>query len=208
MYIWETESASFYMIFHLSGSIQTHKSNFFHLKTPILTILFHENLLKIVEREMLKLTVLVLPLLWLATATAENTASSCSRLFFYSFFNCLLDFIWFVSFVYVLPLNCALLLLWTEILFNMKRIVIFKMHRFDDAKFFTHVRAVIRDRACFHSWQSRFEKATRSLATFVRSHRSLRSLAPQRSASLRSLRSLPSQARSLTSLTPSWDGWN
>ena len=35
--------------------------------------------------------------------------------------------------------------------------------------------------------QSRFEQATRSLTPFVRSHRSLRSLAPQRSASLRSL---------------------
>ena len=47
--------------------------------------------------------------------------------------------------------------------------------------------------------QPRFERATRSLATFVRSHRSLRSLATQRSASLihsvhglaHSLRSLP-----------------
>ena len=38
--------------------------------------------------------------------------------------------------------------------------------------------------------RSRFERATRSLATFVRSHRSLRSLAPQRSASLHLLRSL------------------
>ena len=47
-----------------------------------------------------------------------------------------------------------------------------------------------------------FERATRSLAMFVHSHRSLGSLAPQRSASLHS------RARSLTSLTPSWDGWN
>ena len=38
--------------------------------------------------------------------------------------------------------------------------------------------------------ESRFERATRSLATFVRSHSSLRSLASQRSASLRSLHSL------------------
>ena len=38
--------------------------------------------------------------------------------------------------------------------------------------------------------RSCFEMATRSLATFVRSHRSLRS-----------------RARSLTSLTPSWDSW-
>ena len=41
--------------------------------------------------------------------------------------------------------------------------------------------------------------------------RSLRSLAPQRSASLHSLhslaRSLSSRARSLTSFTPSWDSW-
>ena len=37
-------------------------------------------------------------------------------------------------------------------------------------------------RACFYSRQSRFERATRSLATFVHSHRSLRSLAPQRYA--------------------------
>ena len=35
--------------------------------------------------------------------------------------------------------------------------------------------------------RSHFERATRSLATFVRSHRSLRSLALQRFASLRSL---------------------
>ena len=46
--------------------------------------------------------------------------------------------------------------------------------------------------------RSRFERATRSLATFVRSHRSLRSLAPQRSASLRSLRSLAPFTGSLT----------
>ena len=46
--------------------------------------------------------------------------------------------------------------------------------------------------------QTRFERATRSLATFVRSHRSLRSLTPQRSASLRSLRSLASFTGSLT----------
>ena len=32
--------------------------------------------------------------------------------------------------------------------------------------------------ACFYSWQSRFERATWSVATFVRLHRSLRSLAP------------------------------
>ena len=53
-------------------------------------------------------------------------------------------------------------------------------------------------RACFYSWQSRFERATRSLATFVRSQRSLRSLASQRSASLRSLRSLALFTGSLT----------
>ena len=70
-------------------------------------------------------------------------------------------------------------------------------------------------RACFYSWQSRFERVTRSLATFVCSHHSLHSLAPQRSALLFSLcysrfamialfaHSLHSQARSLTSLTPS-----
>ena len=49
--------------------------------------------------------------------------------------------------------------------------------------------------------RSRFERATRSLATFVPSHRSLRSLrslAPQRSASLRSLRSLAPFTGSLT----------
>ena len=51
-------------------------------------------------------------------------------------------------------------------------------------------------RACFYSWQSHFERATRSLATFVHSHRSLRSLAPQRYAHsvhglAHSLRSLP-----------------
>ena len=46
--------------------------------------------------------------------------------------------------------------------------------------------------------QPRFERATRSLATFVRSHRSLRSLATQRSASLRSLRSLAPFTGSLT----------
>ena len=41
--------------------------------------------------------------------------------------------------------------------------------------------------------RSRFERATRSLATFVRSHRSFRSLAPQRSVHglAHSLRSLP-----------------
>ena len=50
-------------------------------------------------------------------------------------------------------------------------------------------------RACFYSWQSRFERATRSLATFVRSHRSL---APQRSASLRSLHLLAPFTGSLT----------
>ena len=52
--------------------------------------------------------------------------------------------------------------------------------------------------------RSRFERATRSLAKFVRSHRSLRSLAPQRSASLRSLRlrasSVHGLAHSLRSL--------
>ena len=54
-------------------------------------------------------------------------------------------------------------------------------------------------RPCFYSWQLRFERATRSLTTFVHSHRSLCSLAPQHSASLacsvhglaHSLRSLP-----------------
>ena len=51
--------------------------------------------------------------------------------------------------------------------------------------------------------QPRFERATRSLATFVRSNRSLRSLTPQRYACF--ARSLRSWARSLTSLTPSWD---
>ena len=49
--------------------------------------------------------------------------------------------------------------------------------------------------ACFYLWQSRFERATRLLATFVRSHRSL---TPQRSASLRSLRSLAPFTGSLT----------
>ena len=50
-----------------------------------------------------------------------------------------------------------------------------------------------RERACFYSWQSRFERATRSLATFVRSHRSLRSIALQRSIHelAHSLRSFP-----------------
>ena len=60
--------------------------------------------------------------------------------------------------------------------------------------------------------RSRFKRVTRSLAMFVRSHHSLRSLTPQRSALPRSLApftgSLRSQARSLTSLTPSWDSWN
>ena len=46
--------------------------------------------------------------------------------------------------------------------------------------------------------RSRFERATRSLATFVRLHRSLRSLAPQRFASLCSLRSLAPFTGSLT----------
>ena len=46
--------------------------------------------------------------------------------------------------------------------------------------------------------QSHFERATRSLATFVRSHRSLRSLAPQRFASLRTLCSLAMFTGSLT----------
>ena len=57
--------------------------------------------------------------------------------------------------------------------------------------------------------RSRFERATRSLATFVCSHRSLRSLAPQDSATLHSLCSLApfTRACSLTSLTPSWDDW-
>ena len=53
-------------------------------------------------------------------------------------------------------------------------------------------------RACFYSWQSRFERATRSLATFARLHRPLRSLAPQRSTSLCSLRSLALFTGSLT----------
>ena len=53
--------------------------------------------------------------------------------------------------------------------------------------------------ACFYSWQSRFERATRSLATFVRSHRSL---APQRSAALRSA-PLASLARSVHGLAHS-----
>ena len=46
--------------------------------------------------------------------------------------------------------------------------------------------------------QSRFERATRLLATFVCSHRSLRLLAPQRSALLHSLRSLAPFTGSLT----------
>ena len=46
--------------------------------------------------------------------------------------------------------------------------------------------------------QLRFERATRLLAMFVRSHRSLRSLAPQHFASLRSLRSLAPFTGSLT----------
>merc|ERR1712074_411491 len=46
--------------------------------------------------------------------------------------------------------------------------------------------------------RSRFERATRSLVTFVRSHRSLRSLAPQRSASLCLLCSLTPFTGSLT----------
>ena len=46
--------------------------------------------------------------------------------------------------------------------------------------------------------QPRFERATRSLATFVRLLRSLRSLAPQRAASLRSLCSLAPFTGSLT----------
>ena len=46
--------------------------------------------------------------------------------------------------------------------------------------------------------RSRFETATWSLATFVRSHHSLRSLAPQRSASFRLLRSLAPFMGSLT----------
>ena len=61
-------------------------------------------------------------------------------------------------------------------------------------------------RACFYSRQSRFKRATRSVATFVRSHRSLRSLAPQRSASLRSLRSLAPFTGSLTHFAPSLVG--
>merc|ERR1712074_314695 len=48
--------------------------------------------------------------------------------------------------------------------------------------------------------------ATRSLATFVRSHRSLRSLAPQRSASLRTLRSLAPFTGSLTHFAHSLEG--
>ena len=46
--------------------------------------------------------------------------------------------------------------------------------------------------------RSRFERATRSLATFIRSHRSLRSLALQRSVSLRWFRSLALFTGSLT----------
>ena len=62
-------------------------------------------------------------------------------------------------------------------------------------------------RSCFYSWQSRFERATRSVATFVRSHRSLRSLAPQRSALLHSLCSLAPFTGSLTHFAPSLVGW-
>ena len=62
-------------------------------------------------------------------------------------------------------------------------------------------------RACFYSWQSRFERATRSLATFVRLHRSLRSLAPQRSATLGSLRSLAPFMGLLTDFAHSLVGW-
>jgi len=54
--------------------------------------------------------------------------------------------------------------------------------------------------------QSRFEPATRSLATFVRSHHSLRSLAPQRSTSLHLLRSLTPFTGSLTHFTHSLVG--
>ena len=56
--------------------------------------------------------------------------------------------------------------------------------------------------ACFYSWQFRFERATQSLATFVRSHRSL---APQRSTLLCLLhspaRSVHRLAHSLRSLS-------
>ena len=54
--------------------------------------------------------------------------------------------------------------------------------------------------------QPRFERATRSLATFVRSHRSLRSLAPKRSALLRSLHSLTLFTCSLTHFAHSLAG--
>ena len=56
------------------------------------------------------------------------------------------------------------------------------------------------------SLQSRFERATRSLATFVRSHCSLHSLAPQRCASLRSLRSLFPFTGSFTQFAHSLEG--
>ena len=53
-------------------------------------------------------------------------------------------------------------------------------------------------RACFYLWQSRFERATRSLATFIRSHHLLYSLAPQRSAlPARSVHGLAHSLRSL-----------
>ena len=55
--------------------------------------------------------------------------------------------------------------------------------------------------------QPRFERATRSLATFVCSHRSLRSLAPQRAASLRSLCSLALFMGSLTHFARFFVGW-
>ena len=52
--------------------------------------------------------------------------------------------------------------------------------------------------------KSRFEGATWLLATFIRSHRSLRSLAPQRSVSLCLLAPFTGLLTHL--LTPSWDG--
>ena len=51
--------------------------------------------------------------------------------------------------------------------------------------------------------QSRFERATRSLATFVRSHNSLCSLTPQRYAFLHSLHSLTPFQGLLTNFTHS-----
>ena len=51
--------------------------------------------------------------------------------------------------------------------------------------------------------RSRFERATQSLATFVRSHRSLSSPASQHSASLGSL--APFTGLLTHCVTPSWD---